>query len=93
MSLQVVKIHHGSLTSASQGRVRRLTLEPVLSWLKYAKLDHASATQKGCTQSSEMMKRREPHSGKKGRILSQATTLCRKYEMKRRVAVADRYHP
>lgn len=34
MSFQVVKIHHGSRTRASQGRVRRLTLDPVESWLK-----------------------------------------------------------
>lgn len=47
ISFQVVKIHHGSRTRASQGRMRRLAVEPRL--LKYSKLDQASATQKGWT--------------------------------------------
>ena len=47
ISFHVVKIHQGSRSKASQGRVRRLILEPTLSWLKYAKLDHASTNQKG----------------------------------------------
>lgn len=45
ISFQVVKIHHGSRTRASQGRMRRLASEPRL--LKYSKLDHVSATQNG----------------------------------------------
>lgn len=91
MSLYVVKIHHGSRTKASQGLMRTLASDP--RELKYEKFDQASATQNGCTQSSEMMKRRDPHRGRKGRILSQETTLCRKYDIKRSVAVAERYQP
>jgi hypothetical protein len=90
-SFQVVKIHHGSRSSASHGRVRTLTSEP--SELKYEKLDQASAIQKGWTQRSEMMKTREPHKGRNGRIFNHETTLWRKYDMKRRVAVVDRYQP
>ena len=40
--------------SASQGRVKTLELLP--KWLKYAKLSHASTTQKGCTSARVMMK-------------------------------------
>lgn len=40
-----------------------------------------------------MMNNREPHLGRKGRILSQATMLWRKYETKSSVAVAERYQP
>jgi len=40
-----------------------------------------------------MMKKRDPQSGRKGRILSHETTLWRKYDMKSRVAVALRYQP
>jgi hypothetical protein len=54
-SFHVVNIHHGSRRSASKGRVRTFALDP--RELKYAKFDHASATQKGWTQSSEMIKK------------------------------------
>jgi hypothetical protein len=73
MSFQVVKIHQGSRSSASHGRVRTFTSEP--SWLKYEKLDHASATQNGWTQMREMIKRRDPQSGRNGRIFNHDTTL------------------
>lgn len=36
---------------------------------------------------SEKMKKRPPHGGRKGLILSQAMTLCKVYEMYKRVAV------
>jgi hypothetical protein len=75
-SFTVVKTHHGSRSNASQGRVRILALLPRL--LKYSKLDQASTTQKGWTQTSEMINKREAHSGRKGRIFSHDTTLCRK---------------
>lgn len=91
MSFHVVKIHHGSRSSASHGRVRTLASDP--KELKYAKFDHASVIQNGCTQISEMMKKRDPQSGRNGRIFNHDTTLWRKYDMKRRVAVADRYQP
>lgn len=44
-SFHVVKIHHGSRTRASHGRVRTFASDP--NELKYVKLDQASATQKG----------------------------------------------
>jgi hypothetical protein len=55
ISFHVVKIHHGSRTSASHGRMRKFAVEPKL--LKYSKLDQASATQKGWTAIREPMKK------------------------------------
>lgn len=45
ISFHVVKIHQGSRTRASHGRIRILTSDPRL--LKYSKFDHASAIQNG----------------------------------------------